>query len=332
MIHRRDLLQIGGLSMLGLTLPELFRLQAITAAAAAGDGAGRNPAAKQRANSCVFLFLFGGPSHIDLWDMKPDAPAEIRGEFQPVATARARHPGLRAPAAAWRGTMDKVCLLRSMTHRMNVHGPACSEVFSGREYFGPPTTDQASREDWPSLSSLVMRYGTPHGGLPPSVVLPWYLQFPGQAERIAGQTGGRMGERYNAFLLQGDLGRADFELEGLQPDRRRAARPPAPAAATCSTGCAAAAVRRPPASRSTATAGSVYALLEQPGQRGASTCAASRRPSASATARRRSARACCWPAGWSRRACRWSRSTGRTRRRSTASTPAGTRTRTTSPS
>jgi hypothetical protein len=112
--------------------------------------------------------------------------------------------------------MDKVCLLRSMTHRMNVHGPACSEIFSGRAYFGPPTTDQASREDWPSLSSLVQRYGRPQVGLPHSVVLPWYLQFPGQPKRIAGQTGGRMGERHNAFLLNGDIGRADFEIEGLQ--------------------------------------------------------------------------------------------------------------------
>src|SRR5262249_27929405 len=110
---------------------------------------------------------------------------------------------------------------------MNVHGPACSEVFSGRAYFGPPTTDQASREDWPSLSSLVTRYGSSHGGLPAAAVLPWYLQFPGQPRRIAGQTGGRMGERHNAFLLRGDLGRADFEFEGLRlrddvpPDRLR---------------------------------------------------------------------------------------------------------------
>jgi hypothetical protein len=162
----------------------------------------------------VFLFLFGGPSHIDLWDMKPTAPAEVRGEFRSQATAV---PGIdlcdHLPLLA-RQT-DKLCLLRSMTHRMNVHGPACSEVLSGREYFGPPTTDQASREDWPSLSSLVMRYGSQTAGLPPSVVLPWYLQFPGQPKRIAGQTGGRMGERHSAFLIQGDFARADFAIEGL---------------------------------------------------------------------------------------------------------------------
>jgi hypothetical protein len=158
--------------------------------------------------------LFGGPSHIDLWDMKPAAPVEIRGEFRPAAT---NVPGIslceHLPLLARK--MDKLCLLRSMTHRMNVHGPACSEIFSGREYFGPPTTDQASPQDWPSLSSLIMRYGKPHRGWPPAVVLPWYLQFPGQGKRIAGQTGARMGERYNALLIHGDLSRADFEIQGL---------------------------------------------------------------------------------------------------------------------
>lgn len=202
-LTRRELLRVGGLGLLGLTVPELASLRA------------RGPAANKRANACVFLFLFGGPSHIDLWDMKPAAPAEVRGEFRPTAT---RVPGIHVcehlPRLAQH--MDRLCLLRSMAHRMNVHGPACSEIFSGREYFAPPTTDQARREDWPSLSSLVLRYGMPRRGLPASAVLPWYLQFPGQPKRIAGQTGGRMGERYNAFLIQGNLGQADFQLEGLQ--------------------------------------------------------------------------------------------------------------------
>jgi hypothetical protein len=206
-LSRRELLRIGGLSLLGLNQLDLARLRAATVSTPAVD--------KRRRHACVFLFLFGGPSHIDLWDMKPAAPTEIRGDFRPAAT---KVPGVHVcehlPGLA--RVMDRVCLVRSMTHRMNVHGPACSEVFSGRPYFGPPTTDQASREDWPSLSAMVMRCGQSWAGLPPSVVLPCYLQFPGQPKRIAGQSGGRMGERYNAFLLQGDLGRADFEIQGLQ--------------------------------------------------------------------------------------------------------------------
>ncbi|MDA1211626.1 MAG: DUF1501 domain-containing protein [Planctomycetota bacterium] len=208
---RRDLLKVGGLSLFGLRQWQLEQLRAVQAS--------DSPSQKHRRNTCVFLFLFGGPSQIDLWDMKPKAPAQIRGDFTPTNTCV---PGIdiceHLPMLGQ--SMDKICLMRSTTHRMNVHGPACSEVFSGREYFGPPTTDQALPEDWPSLSSLVMRYGESFGGLPPSGVLPWYLQFPGQSRKIAGQSGGRMGERFNAFLLDGDIGRSDFQVEGvkLPPD------------------------------------------------------------------------------------------------------------------
>lgn len=204
MWHRRDWLNLVGTGVLGLSIAELAKLRERTAAAA--------PAARHKGNSCVFLFLFGGPSHIDLWDMKPQAPAEIRGEFRPIAT-RAAGIDLCEHLPNLAQVADKLCLVRSMTHRMNVHGPACSEIFTGREYFGPPVTDQARPEDWPSLSAMTMRHGRSPKGLPASVVLPWYLQFPGQSLRIAGQTGGRMGEQHNAMLLEADAGR--FRLGGL---------------------------------------------------------------------------------------------------------------------
>jgi len=113
--------------------------------------------------------------------------------------------------------MDKLCLVRSMTHKMNVHGPACSEIYSGREYFGPPVTDQALPQDWPSVAALVTLFGPRRDGLPPSVVLPWYTQFVGQDKRIAGQTGGRMGDEFNPFLVEGDPSQAAFKLHGLEP-------------------------------------------------------------------------------------------------------------------
>jgi hypothetical protein len=190
-VTRRELLRVGGLSLLGLTAGDLARLSA------------QNPSGPARIKSCIFVFLFGGPSHIDLWDMKPDAPAEIRGEFRPIAT---RTPGIQLcehlPKLAQQ--TDKLCLLRSMEHRMPVHGPACSEMYTGRPYFGPPTTDQARPEDWPSLSALTTRFAQPQSALPPAVVLPWYIQFAGQDKRIAGQTGGRMGDLKNPFLVQGE--------------------------------------------------------------------------------------------------------------------------------
>jgi hypothetical protein len=200
---RRELLRAGGLSLLGLTASRLEQLRA----SAPGP-------AKGRSNSCVFLFLLGGPSQIDLWDLKPAAPAEVRGEFQPIQTRVTGVPICEhLPRLAEQ--LDKICLLRSMTHQMNVHGPACSEIFSGREYFGAPITDQASEQDWPSLSAMVMRYGTSAGGIPPSLVLPWYPQFPGQPKRIAGQTGGRMGEQHNALLILGDSENRQFQVDGF---------------------------------------------------------------------------------------------------------------------
>ncbi len=204
---RREWLHVGGLSLLGITSADLQRLRA-------DEGTAKAPGSP-RAKACVFIFLFGGPSHIDLWDMKPAAPVGIRGEFQPIATSV---PGIQLcehlPRMAKQ--MDKFCLLRSMTHHMPVHGPACSEMYTGREYFGPPTTDQALPQDWPSIAALVSRFGKSVGQLPPSVVLPWYSQFVGQDRRIAGQTGGRMGERFNPVLIEGDPSRKDFRVPGLE--------------------------------------------------------------------------------------------------------------------
>jgi hypothetical protein len=202
---RREILRIGGLSAL-----DLARLRA--------RGGDAGPAAAYRGNACVFIFLFGGPSHIDLWDMKPAAPLEIRGEFKPIAT---RTPGVdlceHLPRLAAR--TDLFCLVRSMTHRMPVHGPACSELYSGRPYFGPPTTDQASPEDWPSISSIVARFGRKGDARPPSIVLPWLTQFAGQDKPIAGQFGGRMGAVHRPFLIASDPSRIDFQVPGIRlPD------------------------------------------------------------------------------------------------------------------
>ena len=91
---RAQLLRIGGLGCLGLSLSKVLRAEASTAS-------GR-PAASIR--SCILIFYYGGPSHLDTWDMKPGAPLEVRGEFQSIATRRAGPEDQRAPAAlrAWR--------------------------------------------------------------------------------------------------------------------------------------------------------------------------------------------------------------------------------------
>ena len=87
---RRDFLHLGVLSCLGLSLTDLFRLRAAQAANATGRPA--------KDVSCILIWLDGGPSHLDTFDPKPDAPVEVRGDFKPIDTAVARHPHLRAPS------------------------------------------------------------------------------------------------------------------------------------------------------------------------------------------------------------------------------------------
>src|SRR5208283_2779299 len=85
---------------------------------------------RSRARSCILVYLFGGPSHLDLWDMKPDAPAEIRGEFRPAAT---RVPGIMLCDLLPRlGQLtDELAIIRSMSHERNVHGAAVGFVLTG---------------------------------------------------------------------------------------------------------------------------------------------------------------------------------------------------------
>src|SRR5262245_39950773 len=122
-LSRRELLRVGGLGALGLTLPALLGGQAANAGGDWGRGFGR-------AKSCIVGFLFGGPPHQDLWDLKPDAPAEVRGEFKPIATSV---PGLSIgellPRCA--RVAHRFALVRSVTHPDNTHTVAMHYMLSG---------------------------------------------------------------------------------------------------------------------------------------------------------------------------------------------------------
>ncbi len=130
-VPRRRLLQLGGAGGLGLSLGGLWRAQ--EAQAAAGREA---PAPRVRA--CILIFYYGGPSHLDTFDMKPDAPAEVRGEFRPIATTV---PGLRVcehlPRTA--RIMHKLAVVRSLHHANRLHDSASIETLTGRP---PPQGDR----------------------------------------------------------------------------------------------------------------------------------------------------------------------------------------------
>ena len=108
---RRRLLSIGGMGLLGLNLPRLLAAEE------------RKPSIKARAKSVIFLYQFGGPSHVDMFDMKPNAPEKIRGPHKPIAS---NVPGIEVsehlPRVA--KVMDKVALVRSMHHPMKNHNSA----------------------------------------------------------------------------------------------------------------------------------------------------------------------------------------------------------------
>src|SRR3954453_5784963 len=141
--HRRDFLKIGtAAGLLGLTLPQLLRLEAQAARKPAGTGS------KRRANAVIMLWLGGGPSHLDMWDLKPEADEGIRGTFKPIATSAdgikiSEHLPKMARVA------DKVTVVRSLYHTIPSHGPATVFMTTGNK----PTPAL----QYPSLGSVTTK-------------------------------------------------------------------------------------------------------------------------------------------------------------------------------
>src|SRR5439155_14294554 len=124
-----ELLRIGGLSLLGLSLPTLFQNAA---------RAEKKPTAKSfgAAKSCIILYLSGGPAQLDTFDPKPDAPEDIRGEFGTIATSvpGVRFSDLLPRTAKW---MHRSGLVRTVRHDHNDHGRGAYWMFTGYPYLGP---------------------------------------------------------------------------------------------------------------------------------------------------------------------------------------------------
>src|SRR6266481_9603049 len=144
LMTRRHALKVGGLGLLGLTLPKLLRAEDLA------------PKLKARAKSVIFLFQFGGPSHIDMFDMKPGAPEGIRGPHKPISSsADGITVSEHLPNVA--RVMDKVTLIRSMHHTMKNHNSASYYALTGH---APPVDDirlRDSLELFPAYGSVVDR-------------------------------------------------------------------------------------------------------------------------------------------------------------------------------
>ncbi|HEX7379943.1 MAG TPA: DUF1501 domain-containing protein [Pirellulales bacterium] len=186
-IRRREILRAGSLGLFGLSLPELLRGRDLQAS--------QLPVGAGRAKSCIILFLMGGPPQHSTWDPKPDAPPEVRGAYQPIAT---NVPGIDIcelmPASARQ--MDKVCLLRAVSSGDNAHSSSGYYMLTGHPHVplqvenanpGPPN-------DFPSLGTLVRLLRGDAPGLPGAMTLPMRIAntdgsvWPGQDAGFLGRT------------------------------------------------------------------------------------------------------------------------------------------------
>ncbi len=204
-LTRREILQTGYSGLLGLGLPALLAGRAQSARA--GDAAsGRTP------KSVLIVFLTGACSHHDTFDMKPDAPAEIRGEFKQISTGI---PGYQMcehlPELAKRA--NKFAVLRTLSHNDNNHLMSTHHVLTGEIQPGAFFDKVASRDDWPCYSSALSYLRPRTDGVPSGVNLPTFLvegplTWPGQHA-------GFLGQNFDPWQITGDPQSADFRVDAL---------------------------------------------------------------------------------------------------------------------
>jgi hypothetical protein len=199
-VSRRSALQIGGLGLGGLSLPQLLRAEE--------QGAYRKPTAK----SVIMLFMFGGASHHDTFDMKPDAPAEIRGEFKQIAT---NVPGIDVcellPNTA--KIADKYALVRSVHHDRSSHNPGAYYSLTGRRPLINRVTANASATDFPHPGSIVDYLIDSRPDVPTFVSLPTMIAD--GPFRTPGEFAGFLGKQFDPLFITKDPNSSDFSVEDL---------------------------------------------------------------------------------------------------------------------
>src|SRR5215813_13734572 len=194
-LTRRDFLHAGALPLLGLTLADWF--------AAKGNAQGPD-----RDVNCIMLFLVGGPSHIDTWDPKPKAPAEVRGPFQPIST---NVPGMQIseifPKMARQA--DQFSLIRSVYHTATaVHDTGHQMMQTGRLFSGGI--------EHPHVGCVLGYLKGQRGEVPAHVLLPKPIGRTG-GNLPHGHTAGYLGRQYDPFILNADPSDPKFKVPDLLP-------------------------------------------------------------------------------------------------------------------
>jgi Protein of unknown function (DUF1501) len=188
-ITRRAALQAGSIGLLGLATSHLDGLRALAAEKS------------ENARTVIYIFLSGGLTQLDSFDLKPEAPAEIRGEFAPIAT---RTPGIsiceHLPLLAQRS--QHWALVRSLTHPTNAHSDGHQMMLSGRTELPPGFSPNMPRPtDWPSIAAVAGALSRPRNNLPPAAILPDKLVH-NSGRVIPGPFAGMMGRRHDPWLIE----------------------------------------------------------------------------------------------------------------------------------
>ncbi len=196
------MLQVGGIGLWGLNLPGLLRAEAQTTKRFA-----------PKADSCILVFLDGGPSHLDMWDMKPDAPAEIRGEFKPIPTSL---PGVQFSEhlPLFARQMHHCTLIRSAHHSVNnSHGAAVYTALTGLDR--GEVGGKASATDYPAMGSVLGMYRPPEHPVVPFVSMPYITAEGAGGPPQPGFFGGWLGRALDPFFVLKDPNAADFGMSEL---------------------------------------------------------------------------------------------------------------------
>ena len=199
-LSRRRMIQAGAASFLGLNLPRLMHADETRKGAAHAD-------------ACIIVFLNGGPSHLDMWDPKPDAPAEVRGEFKPIPTSV---PGVsfgeHLPKLARH--MHRATVIRSAHHSVNnAHAAAvyCALTGHDRGEIG----GGARPDDYPAIGSVVGVRRPPATAIPPHVLLPFITKEGAGGPPQPGYFAGILGKPRDPYVVLKDPNAADFALPEL---------------------------------------------------------------------------------------------------------------------
>ena len=193
-LSRRELLRVGGLSALGLSLPGLLEAESRAA----------HP--KRDDLRCILLFMKGGAPQQDTFDMKPQAPVEYRGDFQPIST---NVPGMHIcehmPYMSQK--LDKLCQLRTIVHTGGQHAEATHFMLTGYPQIGDPSGEPVGSIVYPACGSVIGRELGMNEGIPP------YVQISAGQMKYSG--GGYMGSAYNPLMVTDNPNSPDFRVRDV---------------------------------------------------------------------------------------------------------------------